>query len=362
MSDVLNLQPNGTRVLAFSGGRSFAAQLIHWWQQHGRHDLPWQSRDPYRVWLSEIMLQQTQVATVQTYYLRFLQRFPDLQSLAAGSLDEVLALWSGLGYYTRARNLHACARQLVEQGGRFPQSARELACLPGIGPSTAAAIAAFCFGERAAILDGNVRRVLCRFFAIDGDPGSSQLRQRLQQLAGGLLPGPEEGPAGQLMPAYTQAMMDLGATVCRPRAPDCERCPLRSRCCAYGLGRVTDYPNRSARPPVKLMHLWLLHVRRADGSVLLVRRPRRGIWAGLYCLPAFDTRRAAEQAVGGLALRWQAPTEHLLTHRRLRLHCATLMWSGKNLPHGLSGDWLGPGQWSEIGLPKPISDHLLGSD
>ena len=199
----------------------FAARLIAWHADHGRHDLPWQNtHDPYRIWLSEIMLQQTQVDTVVPYYRRFLARCPDIATLAAADSGTVMALWSGLGYYARARNLHACAQRLVaDHGGAFPATAEAIATLPGIGRSTAAAIAAFAFGERTAILDGNVKRVLCRAFGIDGFPGQAAVERKLWALAEALLPHAD-------VATYIQAQMDLGATLCTRGTPHCTRCPL----------------------------------------------------------------------------------------------------------------------------------------
>src|SRR6202047_2289814 len=203
----------------------FAARLIAWQRQHGRHDLPWQNtRDPYRIWLSEIMLQQTQVSTVIPYYARFLTRFPDVAALAAAPLDDVMALWAGLGYYSRARNLHRCAQAVAgEHGGAFPGSVDALAALPGIGRSTAAAIAAFAFGARATILDGNVKRLLARVFGIDGFPGEKRVENTMWTLAESLLP--DGGHTGEVT-AYTQGLMDLGATLCVRGKPDCARCPF----------------------------------------------------------------------------------------------------------------------------------------
>ncbi|HEY1392439.1 MAG TPA: A/G-specific adenine glycosylase, partial [Methylibium sp.] len=217
----------------------FAARLVAWQRIHGRHDLPWQrTREPYRVWLSEIMLQQTQVSTVLAYYPRFLQRFPDVRSLAAASLDEVLAAWAGLGYYSRARNLHRCAQVVLEQhGGEFPRSAAALVELPGIGRSTAAAIAAFCGDERAAILDGNVKRVLSRLLAFGEDLAQARNEKTLWACAEALLPA----AAGD-MPAYTQGLMDLGATICLARKPACALCPTQGLCAAQREGRPEAYP------------------------------------------------------------------------------------------------------------------------
>ena len=207
----------------------FAPALVQWQRRDGRHGLPWQgTRDPYRVWLSEIMLQQTQVSTVLGYYPRFLDRFPDVHALAAASEDEVMSMWSGLGYYSRARNLHRCARTVVsEHGGSFPATSSVLATLPGIGDSTAAAIAAFCHGERVSIADGNVRRVLSRLLAFEGDLSQARAQRELWQLAQSLLP---EHPSADDMVAYTQGLMDLGAGVCTLRQPACERCPVAGLC------------------------------------------------------------------------------------------------------------------------------------
>ena len=220
----------------------FARRIIEWQRESGRHDLPWQSsRDPYAIWVSEIMLQQTQVATVVRYYQRFLARFPDIGALARADLDAVLQLWSGLGYYSRARNLHAAAQQLAfRHDGQFPRDPQAIASLPGVGRSTAAAIAALAFGVRGAILDGNVKRVLCRAFGIDADPGASATQRTLWALAEALLPVRD-------IEAYTQGLMDLGATVCVRSAPRCSLCPLRADCVAARLGRVDELPRARAR-------------------------------------------------------------------------------------------------------------------
>ena len=293
----------------------FATRLLAWRRRFGRRGLPWQgTRDPYRVWLSEIMLQQTQVATVTPYYQRFVARFPTLQRLANARLSQVMPYWSGLGYYARVRNLHACARRLVgDHGGKFPRSASELAMLPGIGRSTAAAISAFCNNERAAICDGNVKRVLARYFAIDGDTRSSAIERRLWAQAQRLLP-----PA-RSMPAYTQAMMDLGATVCLRRAPTCAACPLQPTCKAFCEGRVDELPvRRAARPtPIRKAHLLVvMH----GGAVLLQRRPPSGIWGGLLSLPQFASRaqlRSALAAIGDAHLRMLPERRHAFTHLTL---------------------------------------------
>ena len=341
---------------------ALAERVIAWQRRHGRHDLPWQgTRDPYRVWLSEIMLQQTQVATVLAYYPRFLQRFGDVAALAHAGEDEVLALWSGLGYYSRARLLHRCARQVVADiGGQYPARAAVLATLPGIGRSTAAAIAAFCFGERAAILDGNVKRVLARVFAITDDLGQAAPMRALWQRAEDLLP---RSRLRSTMPAYTQGLMDLGATVCLPRRPACERCPLADMCLATARGEPERWPRKRPRPARRELDLWLVHAVDAHGSVWLTRRPPRGIWAGLHCLPAFES---SAQALDWLPSEARAsvlahpPFTHVLTHRDLHLHVLTAHWSGGAWLHE-HGAWVAPGQWPGVGLPAPVRRFLLSA-
>ncbi|MEK6243269.1 MAG: A/G-specific adenine glycosylase [Pseudomonadota bacterium] len=248
----------------------FAQKLILWQRRHGRHGLPWQrTRDPYRIWLSEIMLQQTQVAAVIPYYERFLARFPDVAALAGASEDEVLQLWSGLGYYARGRNLLRAAREVVK-AGKFPDTPEQIQALPGVGPSTAAAIAAFAFGRRAAVLDGNVKRVLARCFGIEGEKPQWALAEKLLPARG--------------IETYTQALMDLGATVCTRTNPACERCPVARDCVARREGRIDELPTARKRKPLPLKRsTWivLLH----QGSVLLERRPSVGIWGGLWAFP-----------------------------------------------------------------------------
>jgi A/G-specific adenine glycosylase len=258
---------------------TLAGRLIRWQIRHGRHDLPWQqTRDPYRIWLSEVMLQQTQVATVIPYYERFLARFPDVGSLAGAQLDDVLALWSGLGYYSRARNLHAAAQTVAgSRGGRFPRTSKALAALPGVGRSTAAAIAVFAFGKREAILEGNVKRVLARHFAVRGYPGEKQVEKRLWRLAESQLPRKD-------IERYTQALMDLGAGVCTRARPACASCPLSASCAARSQGKVEAYPRPRPRKPVPLRNTAMLLLLR-EGEVLLEKRAPVGIWGGLWCLP-----------------------------------------------------------------------------
>jgi A/G-specific adenine glycosylase len=334
--------------------RGFAARLVAWQAAHGRQGLPWQgSRDPYRVWLSEVMLQQTQVATVIAYYERFCARFPDLAALAAAPLADVLSVWAGLGYYARARNLHACARQVVEHhGGRFPLAAGELVQLPGIGRSTAAAIAAFCAGAREPILDGNVKRVLVRHFAIEGDPGSAAVERALWEQAAALLPSAAD------MPAYTQALMDLGATVCTRQAPRCRACPLSSTCIAHANGRVEELP--APRPPRRVpeRRAWAL-LALHEMRVLLQRRAPAGIWGGMYALPQFDSPSALRRAAAALdaapKLQTLPPRRHAFTHFTLTLLARRL--DVRSSPPVLREDdllWLPLAQIDTAPLPAPV--------
>ncbi|WBY00509.1 A/G-specific adenine glycosylase [Ramlibacter tataouinensis] len=337
--------------------RDFAGRVVRWQRQHGRQALPWQgTQDPYRVWLSEVMLQQTQVATVLAYYPRFLQRFPDVAALAAADLDEVLGLWSGLGYYSRARNLHRCAQVVVgEHGGRFPASAASLEQLPGIGRSTAAAIAAFCWNERAAILDGNVKRVLARVLAFGEDLSQAAAVNALWARAGELLPA-----SGGDMPAYTQGLMDLGATVCLARKPSCLICPLEAMCAARREQAPERYPVRSRRTRRSSQALWLLQARARDGSVWLEKRPVPGVWAGLYCLPVFDSREALAEALPATARRRlddRPAFLHVLTHRDLHLHPVVVDLPSAAL-RGREGAWFAGEEWPSLGLPAPVRSLL----
>ena len=259
--------------------RTFAPTIVRWQRRHGRHDLPWQgTRDPYAIWLAEIMLQQTQVSTVVPYYQRFRARFPDIASLAAASEDEVLRFWSGLGYYSRARNLHRAAQLVVERhAGKFPEALADIASLPGIGRSTAAAIAGFAFGARSAILDGNVKRVLARHFLVAGFPGERAVEQKLWALAESLVPARDNA-------AYIQGLMDLGATVCTTRAPQCPSCPVRTTCGAHAEGRVADFPAPRPRKAVPTRRTAMLVLRHGD-EVMLEKRPSVGVWGGLWSFP-----------------------------------------------------------------------------
>jgi A/G-specific adenine glycosylase len=302
-----------------------ATRLIAWHRRHGRHDLPWQgTTDAYRIWLSEIMLQQTQVGTVVPYYQRFLKRFPTVRALAAAPLDDVLALWSGLGYYSRARNLHKAAGILVARhGGKMPHDPETVQTLPGIGRSTAAAICVFAYGGRHAILDGNVKRVLARYCGVRGFPGDAKVQQILWRKAEALLPGSARDARGAcgIVP-YTQALMDLGASLCARGKPQCARCPLRAECVAHTRGLTASLPGkkpRAARPQRATVMLVL----RDAGEILLEKRAASGIWGGLWSLPevghARDARNACEQRYGVSLLASKAlpGIAHGFTHFKL---------------------------------------------
>uniref|UniRef100_UPI0040473376 A/G-specific adenine glycosylase n=1 Tax=Orrella sp. TaxID=1921583 RepID=UPI0040473376 len=352
--------------------QDFAQRVIDWQAAHGRHHLPWQqSRDPYRVWLSEIMLQQTQVSTVIGYFERFLTRLPTVTDLAQASEEEVMALWAGLGYYARARHLHACAKTVVNQcQGQFPRTSQELQTLPGIGPSTAAAIAAFCSDERSAILDGNVKRVLARYFGIDGDVSHGTTIKQLWALANSCLPSPSLiGQQPKAMTSYTQGLMDLGATLCTRREPACERCPLADRCVAHHTGRTQELPfkRKAAERPTRELHLlWVTH----GSQVLLQRRPDKGIWGRLWCLPMFDSASLAQNAVDDwlaepLPCTRMASIGHDLTHFRLTLTPWRLALPDTAIPPVLAnaaGQWICNQTLANLGLPKPIKTLLVGGN
>ena len=334
----------------------FSRRLTDWQRQHGRHHLPWQVQDPYAVWLSEIMLQQTQVATVSAYYPRFLARFPTVQDLAAAEQDEVLSLWAGLGYYSRARNLHKAARQVVEDfGGEFPQRREDLETLCGVGRSTAAAVCAFAFNQRETILDGNVKRVLCRVFARDGNPQDKAFERSLWTLAESLMPSENTD-----MPAYTQGLMDLGATVCKRSKPLCGECPMADMCEAKKQNLTAELPRKKSAGAVKTLPLYWLVLRDKNGALLLEKRPAKGIWGGLYCVPCFERWEDLQQFAARLGLdaadlNEQAAFTHKLTHRLLLITPFAANAETASVSDGL---WVSPAQLPDYGLPKPLADYL----
>ncbi|MGB5705753.1 MAG: A/G-specific adenine glycosylase [Arenicellales bacterium] len=273
--------------------REFAQQLLRWFDHHGRKTLPWQiDRNPYRVWVSEIMLQQTQVNAVIPYFGRFIERFPTVTSLADSGADEVMHYWSGLGYYARARNLHKAARQIIQQHhGEFPATIEQAMALPGIGRSTAGAILSFCFDQRHPILDGNVKRVLTRYFAISGYPGIRKVETQLWLLADRMTPSAR-------VDNYTQAIMDLGAMLCTRRDPDCRRCPLQAGCAAFAMGEPSRFPTPKPKKPKPLRSTIMFVLINDEGRVLLQKRPPSGIWGGLWSLPEMPESYETEQYLG----------------------------------------------------------------
>jgi A/G-specific adenine glycosylase len=340
---------------------SFAPRLVRWQREHGRHDLPWQrTGDPYRVWLSEIMLQQTQVATVIPYFLRFVAAFPDLAVLGAAPLERVLLHWSGLGYYRRAHHLHAAARACVERhGGELPREVAALAALPGVGRSTAAAIAVLAFGAREAILDGNVKRVLARHRGVDGYPGAAPVERTLWRLAESSLPATD-------VDTYTQALMDLGATLCTRTRPDCAACPVGADCVARRDGRVDELPTPRPAKALPRRALTVLLVEHA-GLLLFEKRPPAGIWGGLSSLPEMavgdDVAAHCKRALGfddvvlGDAL---PPIEHGFTHFRLTLHPQRVGVRG-TVPRAEAPGrfWLPRDEAIAAALPAPIRKLLV---
>ncbi len=346
--------------------KDFAVRLIRWHQRHGRHDLPWQNTtDSYRIWLSEVMLQQTQVATVIPYYRRFLERFPQLADLAAAPVDEVMALWSGLGYYARARNLHAAARAVMAQhNGIFPRDPDVIARLPGIGRSTANSIATFCFGAHAPILDGNVKRVLCRAFGIEGFPGSGTVQKRLWALAEELMPKRHAA-------IYNQAQMDLGAMVCTRSKPRCESCPLDDICVARATGRTAELPQAKPRREIPQRHATLLVLLDGD-RVLLETRPPSGIWGGLLSLPELpdgaDVQQWSEQRFACRVIAVTCPRSgspgtqsepaptlvHAFSHFRLHITPLLLQVTRGHAAMEPGWQWLDLAEAGNAALPAPI--------
>lgn len=331
----------------------FSKKVISWQKVHGRHDLPWQVPNPYYRWLSEVMLQQTQVTTVLPYFQRFVERFPTIEDLAQAPEDEVMGLWAGLGYYSRARNLHRCAQLVCERyQGEFPQTREALESLPGIGRSTAAAIAAFSFAQKEAILDGNVKRVLCRYFAMEGHWSLRAVEKQLWSKAEALLPEDE-------IEIYTQALMDLGALICT-RNPVCEQCPLAQSCQANRLGRQKEFPSpkpAKARPEKTRTFLLLWQ----DDYLYLQKRQQSGIWPGLYSLPELEGEvevEAAQEYLETLGFeiknsRQLAALRHDFSHYRLHLNPIAFAIKGARLGCD-EGVWVDMKKEQALGLPAPI--------
>jgi A/G-specific adenine glycosylase len=335
----------------------FSQILLQWYDQYGRKDLPWQHpRTAFRVWISEVMLQQTQVKTVIPYFLRFIERFPDIETLASASEDDVLAHWSGLGYYSRARNIHRTAKIIEsEHKGHFPNQLSTLLALPGIGESTAAAIASLAFNQSTAILDGNVKRVLSRYFLVEPTIDPSTMKQKLWQLAKNCMPKTQCAD-------YTQAIMDMGATCCTTKQPLCITCPLNVHCLAYKNNVVAQYPYKPLKKirPTKQEQFLLLHTH--DGMIYLEKRPSSGIWGGLWCLPTIDSSICPKEYVQHT---YQLTTtdpkkilefKHTFTHYHLDILAWSLFTDSNNLNVAMaSGRWFSAKEMSSVGLAKPVT-------
>jgi A/G-specific adenine glycosylase len=348
---------NALAAPAVVGAASFATRVLEWFGVHGRHDLPWQHpRTPYRVWLSEVMLQQTQVATVIPYFECFVRELPDLRALAQADDDRVLALWAGLGYYSRARNLHRAARLCVERhGGELPADFESLAALPGIDRSTAGAILAQAHGTRLPILDGNVRRVLARHAGIDGDVQSAAVQRALWALSESLLPHAR-------MAEYTQAIMDLGATVCRRAAPRCDQCAVATDCVALREGLTAELPRRKVARALATRETTMLVLRDDNGRVLLQRRPPSGIWGGLWSLPECATGADVASVLAhehGLRARTSTvlpPFMHVFTHFRLQVRPIRIEIDATRTRVADNADqrWIDAVALAALGLPQPV--------
>lgn len=342
---------------------SFAQRIVSWQLEHGRQHLPWQhTTDPYRIWLSEIMLQQTQVSTVLGYYERFLERFPTVGTLAAADQDEVMPYWAGLGYYARARNLHKCAQTVQTlYNGQFPTQSDILATLPGIGPSTAAAIAAFSVGERAPIMDGNVKRVFCRYFGVYGPTHLRATEKQLWSLAHQVL---ELAPNSLNMSAYTQGQMDLGAQVCTRGQPNCERCPLQQGCYALAHQAQTELPTPKPRPKQDERDCHML-IWQQNNRVLVVQRPNQGIWGGMLSLPQFETAAELQQFLLNHHLintpvQKMASFTHVFSHFKLHISPWWLQTQHTLYEPKSNELWLNCNAVAEAALPAPVSKLLTG--
>ena len=345
----------------------FAGRLLNWYDRHGRKSLPWQqSRDPYPIWVAEIMLQQTQVKTVIPYYRPFIARFPDITALAQSSPDALLHCWSGLGYYARARNLRRAARQIIARhGGRFPERFEEVLALPGIGRSTAGAILAFAFGQRHGILDGNVKRVLTRYYAVPGYPGAGKPQARLWEIVDQLTPEAR-------VAHYNQAMMDLGASVCLRAKPLCAGCPLAGGCEALRLGRPTAFPEPKPKTHRPRKSVTMLAVKNRRSEWLLVRRPPSGIWGGLWSLPEYadgqkpPVEQWFEQQFGFAIQTGEplAPLRHAFTHFDLDIRPlpAVATHTGERVMDAGEYLWYNPSSPAQVGLPAAVKRILERCD
>lgn len=339
----------------------FSDRILTWFDQHGRHDLPWQKdQTPYRVWVSEIMLQQTQVATVIPYFERFMQAFPNVEALAKANLDDVLHLWTGLGYYARGRNLHKTANIIVNDfHGEFPETLVEIIALPGIGRSTAGAILSQARGERHAILDGNVKRVLSRYHGVEGWPGQKKVEQELWSYA-------EKHTPKDSVRDYTQAIMDLGATVCTRRNPKCQRCPLAKSCFAKEAGRQHEFPFSKPKKIIPNKETVFAIIENHKGEVLLEQRPPSGIWGGLWCFPEFSTKEELTSNISRqLGSKIEQQTEykrfkHTFSHFHLMIQPVHIKLIGNTsmLKDAGKSTWFNLEQFPDLGLPAPVVTML----
>ncbi len=347
---------------------SFADKLIAWYRQHGRHDLPWQGHNtPYPIWVSEIMLQQTQVATVIPYFNQFIRRFPNIQNLAGTELDRVLHHWSGLGYYARARNLHRTAKIIADQYcGKFPEEIDELIALPGIGKSTAGAILAQSLGQRHPILDGNVKRVLSRYYRIDGWPGQRETEKKLWQLS-------DENTPSRNVADYTQAIMDLGATVCTRHKAACSQCPLQGTCLSFLNNEVSIYPHKRPKKTLPVKATTFLLVRNKQGEIYLTQRPPSGIWGGLWCLPELQPETettGTEWHVKNFSvdIATQPPlplVRHTFSHYHLDFTVIPATVKGNHLAEigeTAPAIWYNPAKPAELGLAAPIKKIIHNTE
>lgn len=338
----------------------FSQSILNWYDQHGRKHLPWQQEvTPYKVWISEVMLQQTQVATVIPYFERFMKEFPSVHELADAEQDKVLHLWTGLGYYARARNLHACAKEISTHcAGVFPHSVDGLIALPGIGRSTAGAIASLSMGINAPILDGNVKRVLCRYYAVEGWPGKTPVQKKLWEIAERLTPN-------KRCNHYTQAMMDMGATLCTRSKPQCGICPLAPSCQAHEQGNPKDYPNSKPKKEKPEKYVQLIMLQDPDGLILLEQRPQQGIWGGLWSFPelAIDEEALAHSKIplGDSIVKKEAwePFRHTFSHYHLHIQPILIRLNSRPDAIGESNQhWYNPRKPSELGLAAPVKTLL----